>query len=151
MNLERLVDNAVASLNEPEAPQGRSILEMRMSEFAVSGLVQEVKSGVLGEHILWVADNAKVPTGNTLVVYRADELKQLVGLSPDEIRHLHAVKKELDGELLDDDNDEGDRIILAKDLLAHSNTACHACGKDNWWDNNGRPICAVCHPPPTGL
>ena len=48
MNLERLLDKAVASLNEPEAPQGRSILEMRMSEFAVSGLVQEVKSGGAG-------------------------------------------------------------------------------------------------------
>ena len=150
MNLEHLLDKAVASLNEPEASQGRSILEMRMSEFATSGLVQEVKSGVLGEHILWVSDNAKVPPGNTLVVYRADELKQLVGLSPDEIRHLHAVKKELDGDLLDVDDDEGDRIILAKDLVAH-NTTCHACGQDNWWDNNGRPICAVCHPPPTGL
>ena len=103
------------------------------------------------EHILWVADNTKVPTGNTLIVYRADELKQLVGLSPDEIRHLHAVKKELDGELLDVDDDEGDRIILATDLLAHNNTTCHACGQDNGWDNNGRPICAVCHPPPTGL
>ena len=150
MDLEHLVDKAVASLNEPEAPQGRSILEMRMSEFAASGFVQEVNAKVLGEHILWVADNAKVPPGNTLVIYRADELKQLVGLSPDEIRHLHAVKKELNGELLDDD-DEGDRIILAKDLLAHNNTTCHACGQDNWWDNNGRPICAVCHPPPTGL
>ena len=135
---------------EEERPQAQRILEMRMSEFAVSGLVQEVKSGVLGEHILWVADNAEVPPGNTLVVYRADELKQLVGLSPDEIRHLHAVKKELDGELLDVVDDEGDRIILAKDLVAH-NTTCHACGQDNWWDNNGRPICAVCHPSPTGL
>ena len=148
MNLERLVDKAVATLKEPEAPQGRSILEMRMSEFAVSGLVQEVKSGVLGEHILWVADNAEVPPANTLVVYRADELKQLVGLTPDEIRRLHSVKKELDGELVVDD--EGDRIIPAKDLLAQD-TTCHACGQDNWWDNNGRPICAVCHPPPTGL
>ena len=120
-----------------------------MSEFAVSGLVQEVKSGVLDEHILWVADNAEVPAGNTLVVYRADELKQLVGLTPDEIRRLHAVKKALDGEIMVNDDDEGDRIILAKDLLAH-NTRCHACGQDNWWDNNGRPICAVCHPPPTG-
>ena len=134
---------------EEERPQAQRILEMRMSEFAVSGLVQEVKSGVLGEHILWVADNAEVPPANTLVVYRADELKQLVGLTPDEIRRLHSVKKELDGELVVID-DEGDRILPATDLLAH-NTTCHACGQDNWWDNNGRPICAVCHPPPTGL
>ena len=115
-----------------------------MSEFAISGLVQEVNAKVLGEHILWVADNAEVPAENTLVAYRADELKQLVGLSPDEIRRLHAVKKALDGELMVNDEDEGDRI-WATDLLAR-NTTCHACGQDNWWDNNGRPICAVCHP-----
>ena len=145
MDLKDLADDTEGA--EEERPQASRILEMRMSEFAVSGLVQEVKSGVLGEHILWVADNAEVPPGNTLVVYRADELKQLVGLTPDEVRHLHAVKKELDGELLDVDDDEGDRIILAKDLLAHNNTTCHACGQDNWWDNKGRPICAVCHPP----
>ena len=118
-----------------------------MSEFAISGLIQEMKSGVLGEHILWAADNAEVPANNTLLIYRAHELTQLVGLTPDEIRRLHAVKKELDGELVVLD-DAGDRIIPAKDLLAHS-TTCHACGQDNWWDNNGRPICAVCHPQPT--
>ena len=133
--------------DKEEASPVKKVEDMRMSEFATSDLVQEVKSGVLGEHILWVADNAEVPAENTLVVYRADELTQLVGLSPDGIRRLHAVKKELDGELLDVDDDEGDRIILAKDLVAH-NTTCHACGQDNWWDNNGRPICAVCHPKP---
>ena len=75
----------------------RRILEMRMSEFATSGLVQEVKSGVLGEHILWVADNAEVPADNTLVVYRADELTQLVGLTPPEILVSNAVKEAPDG------------------------------------------------------
>ena len=144
MDLKDLVDDTEGV--KEERPQAQRILEMRMSEFAISGLVQEVKSKVLGEHILWVADNAEVPPGNTLVVYRADELKQLVGLTPGEIRRLHMVKKELDSELVVLD-DEGDRI-WATDLLAH-NTTCHACGQDNWWDNNGRPICAVCHPQPT--
>ena len=133
--------------DKEEASPSKEVEDMRMSEFAISGLVQEVKSGVLmGEHILWVADNAEVPADNTLVIYRAHELTQLVGLTADEIRRIHAVKKELDGELVVLD-DEGDRI-WATDLLAH-NTTCHACGQDNWWDNNGRPICAVCHPQPT--
>ena len=144
MKARDLAADLESAADKEEASLSRNVEDMRMSEFAISGLVQEVNAKVLGEHILWVADNAEVPAENTLVAYRADELKQLVGLSPDEIRRLHAVKKALDGELMANDEDEGDRI-WATDLLAH-NTTCHACGQDNWWDNNGRPICAVCHP-----
>ncbi len=77
MSVRGLAKAAAAKLKrELGAGSGqRRILEMRMSEFATSDLVQEVKSGVLSEHILWVADNAEVPAGNTLVVYRADECR----------------------------------------------------------------------------
>ena len=60
--------------------------------------VHRVRSRVLGEDVLWAADDAEVPDTD-LVVYRASELAALDGLDPDALRKIHDVKKELDGEV----------------------------------------------------
>ena len=73
---------------------------LRLSEFAASGRVQKVRSKALGEDVLWVADNAEVPVDNQLVVYRVEELRQLVGVPPDQLRRIHATKKLMDGEVI---------------------------------------------------
>ena len=62
--------------------------------------VVQVNSKVLGEMVLWAADNAQVPADNTLVVYREAELRQMAGRSPEELRAIHATKKALDGEVI---------------------------------------------------
>ena len=38
--------------------------------------------------------------------------------------------------------------IPAERLLRADRAVCYACGQTRWWDNGGRRICAVCHPPP---
>ena len=50
--------------------------------------------------MLWAADNAQVPAETAQVVYTASELRDLVGLTPDRLRAIHAVKKALDCELM---------------------------------------------------
>ena len=116
MKLTALIDNAPAPQSEVEAPAS-SIEAMRLSEFAVSGRVQEVKSRVLDELVLLAADNAVLPQNNHLVVYRACELTGLVGRPPETLRAMHAVKKHLDGELLScGEEDEARAIIPARAL-----------------------------------
>ena len=120
---------------------------MPLSDFATSGLVREVHSKALGERVLWAADNAVVPPGASLVVYRATELIAVRGISPQRLWAIHTVKKVLDGEIVPADV-EGDDIPV-RDLLDESSgaTACYTCGQNRWWDNDGRRMCAVCHPP----
>ena len=65
-----------------------------------------VRSRLLGEVVVWVADTTVVPEATAEVVYKESELRRLVKMPPDQIRAIHAVKKELDGELLDAGSDE---------------------------------------------
>ena len=124
--------------------------DMRLSAFAESGLVCEVQSKVLGENVLWAADNAVVPPDSPLVVYRASELRAAWGMSPERLRAVHAVKKAMDGDIVAAD-EEGEAIPVDDLLNGPGNSnACYACGQTKWWDNNGRRVCAVCHPPPRG-
>lgn len=73
------------------------INKMSLSVFARSGQIRKVRSKVLGETIVWAADNAALPEENALVVYRAHELKALVGLDPQALVAVHTTKKWLDG------------------------------------------------------
>ena len=116
MKLTAFPDHATAPPPKPEGLPAPSIENMRLSEFAGSGLVREVRSRVLDEHVLFAADNAVLPQNNRLVVYRARELIELVGLPPEQLRAIHAVKKSLDGELLSYAEDEGDARIPARAL-----------------------------------
>ena len=77
-----------------------SIEEMSTAEFASSGLVKEVKSKVLGETVIWAADNAQVPPETDQVIYRASELKELVGVPPEQLRKIHILKKIQDWEVV---------------------------------------------------
>jgi len=72
--------------------------EQRLSDLFREVPVHRVRSRVLGEDVLWAADDAEVPDTD-LVVYRASELAALDGLDPDALRKIHDVKKELDGEV----------------------------------------------------
>ena len=48
----------------------------------------------------WVRDEASIPVDALEVAYTHEELKWLVGKSPDELRAIHAAKRELDGALV---------------------------------------------------
>ena len=77
-----------------------SVEEMPLEDFASSGLVKEVKSKVLGETVIWAADNAQVPPETDQVIYRASELKELVGVPPEQLRKIHMLKKTRDWEVV---------------------------------------------------
>lgn len=88
---------------KPDAPAGISqdldttrerIARMSMKDFARAGLVLTVDSAALGERVIFVSDNT--PTSeqmNGLIEYRAAELNQLLGLTIDQLRKIHALKK----------------------------------------------------------
>ena len=74
--------------------------EMHLSDMCNAKPIRRVRSKILGEDVLWVADNAEIPVGNDLMVYRESELKELVGLEPAALRAIHKAKRYLDVELV---------------------------------------------------
>ena len=62
--------------------------------------VVRVRSRLLGEVVVWLADGAEAPASSE-VTYREAELRQLVGGSPAEVCAIHQTKRALDGELVD--------------------------------------------------
>ena len=76
------------------------VVAMRLSEFATARLRVEVTSDVLGERVVFASDNARLDPGELLVIYRAAELRELVGFSPDDLRKVHAIKKMFGGTIV---------------------------------------------------
>jgi hypothetical protein len=95
------LESLVALATERACDVPYSIEDMPLSQFAGSGLVRKIHSRVLDEVVLFAADNAEICVANSLVVYRAKELRKLVGMPPDQLRAVHAVKKVLDGEVIE--------------------------------------------------
>ena len=54
---------------------------------------------MFGEDVLFAADDAEIPLGNDLMVYREAELRELVGKTPEQLRKIHEVKKKIDGDI----------------------------------------------------
>lgn len=76
------------------------VCAMRLSEFADAGLVVEVRSEVLGEVVVFAADNALLDPGERRTVYRASELQPLLTLGPGDLRAVHRVKRTFRGTIL---------------------------------------------------
>jgi hypothetical protein len=78
------------------------VCAMRLDDFARAGLVVTVRSELLGERIILASDNARVDPGELRTVYRARELRALLGLTdPGELRQIHAVKRTFRGSIAD--------------------------------------------------
>lgn len=75
------------------------VAEARLSQWLREQSVRRVYSRVLGEAVLFAAEDANIPAGNVLAVYRASELVELVGKSPAQLQSIHAAKKVFKGEL----------------------------------------------------
>ena len=129
-----------------------SIEEMSLADFATSGLVRKVRSKVLGETVLYAADNAQVDPGIDLVVYRASELKELDGMPVEQLRRIHILKKTQDWEVIPPADSDKHQVDPADQLLAPHDFGpgkiCWACGGQDWWDKAGRVVCTRCHPRP---
>jgi hypothetical protein len=75
---------------------------MGLEEFARAGLVVEVWSEVLGEAVVLASDDAWVDPAELRVVYRARELRVLLGLmGARELRRIHEVKRTFRGTITD--------------------------------------------------
>lgn len=74
---------------------------LRLSDLFRDSPVRRVWSAVLGEEVLFLADDAPEPEGNTLAVYRQSELKHLVGTDPEKLKALHRAKLAFDGEVIE--------------------------------------------------
>ncbi|HEV3073361.1 MAG TPA: hypothetical protein VHB47_02990 [Thermoanaerobaculia bacterium] len=75
---------------------------LRLEDFALAGLVIEVRSDVLGEGVIFASDDARVDPGERRPVYRARELRVLLGLTdPLELRRIHEVKRTFRGTITD--------------------------------------------------
>ena len=70
----------------------------RLSELLARQPVR-VRSRLLGEGVVWLADAAEIPEGTSEVVYREAELRRMVGRSSAEVRAIHEAKRTFDGEV----------------------------------------------------
>ena len=149
----RLNDNDVETLTAHVTQKSHELPEPEpqqpLSSLLAENPTRRVRSNVLGEDVLWAADDAEIPEDNTLVVYRERELKEIAGRSPEELQAIHRSKRGLDMELMESGDEEGERID-AETLLAHArDDSCYACGNSRWWTKaNGQRICGICHPKP---
>lgn len=88
---------------DPQNPpkQHEDLARMPLAVFALSGLWAVVRSQVLGESVVFAADNALVPPVD-LPIYRAAEMLELVRTqpTPDHLRLLHEVKRVFRGRVL---------------------------------------------------
>jgi len=73
-------------------PRDRGIVHMPLERFASARLVVAVTSEVLDGPILLASDNAILDPGERRPVYRAAEIRELLGLSPKDLRQVHRVK-----------------------------------------------------------
>ena len=87
------LEGALAGGVETETITASEVCSMPLSVFATAGLVVEVHSRVLGEHVLFASDNALLDPGEPRPVYRASELEVLLGVSPSELRTIHRAKR----------------------------------------------------------
>ena len=105
--VRRLVAPAVADAmgGVSPAPPSELVAEvcaMRLDDFAGAGLVVTINSEVLGERVIFASDNALLDPGELRPVYRAHELRALLGLrDPGELRRIHEVKKTFRGTITD--------------------------------------------------
>jgi hypothetical protein len=83
---------------EVEFPNGDG---ERLSELLARYPVVRVRSRLLGEVVVWVADTTEVPEDTGEVVYRETELRRMVGMGPTEVRAIHETKRTFDGELVE--------------------------------------------------
>jgi hypothetical protein len=99
----RTVGEALGGVSETGASLlTAEVCAMRLEEFARAGLVVEVWSSVLDEAVVFASDDARVDPGELRTVYRAHELRALLGLTtPRELRRVNEVKRLFRGSISD--------------------------------------------------
>jgi hypothetical protein len=87
--------------DEPADPEIHRVLSLTAAEFKRESLIVLVKSYLLGEHIMLVSNRECLQhVDGECVAYLPEELEAIYRLSPESIKHVHALKKLVDGEIL---------------------------------------------------
>lgn len=98
----------------------RQVLGMPLSGFATAGLRLVVYSELLGERVIFASDNARLPPADSeRVVYRAEELRELLGLAPEELRRVHLVKRVFRGAVSLGRSIPGERLSETREPSTH--------------------------------
>jgi hypothetical protein len=97
-SVPRLEEALPGGVTEPrQSALIAEVVAMTLDEFAQAGLVVEVESRVLDEIVLFASDNAILDPGERRVVYRAQELREVLQYRPEDLRFVHNVKKVFGG------------------------------------------------------
>lgn len=95
------LEQHMATLKERAKEVPPAIPSMLLSELQRCGEIAYVQSKVLGETVQFAANNcAMTDVDPKSIVYTATELAKLNGVTPEQLRSIHKVKKELDGEVV---------------------------------------------------
>ena len=73
---------------------------LTVDDFANSGRVLRIYSGVLNVEVLLAADNAVLSEDEVRTVYRASELTELLDITPEGLRLLHEIKGVFPGSVI---------------------------------------------------
>lgn len=77
------------------------IMGMSFAEYRNSGLKIEIRSRLLGESIVLIPRPREVMSRNDgVVMYAVDEIAKILSFSPEEIRHIHNIKKQFGGTII---------------------------------------------------
>ena len=76
---------------------GADILSLPLRQFAKTTHVIDVASDTLKDDIVLAGDDAVIDPGEQRVVYRAHELCELAGCSPEELCQIHTIKRQYGG------------------------------------------------------
>lgn len=78
----------------------RRALALLPADFEAAGLRVVIYSELLGERIIFASDNAQLPESDRgSVVYRVAELRELVGLGPEDVVRVHRARRIFDAPL----------------------------------------------------
>jgi hypothetical protein len=75
------------------------VLRMSLTDFAGARRAVRIWSECLKEKLVFASDNAVVDPGEREVVYRASELRELLGMGANDLRRVHQVKSLFGGSI----------------------------------------------------
>jgi hypothetical protein len=89
-----VVESGTPAFAKRDSDSTRQLIEqMSLGEFAKAGLVLTVYSAALGERVIFASDNAPLEEQLDRLTYRAAELRELLHVTIDQLKRVHALKK----------------------------------------------------------
>lgn len=96
------IANDIYDRNDQRSTRDGLPVGMTIRQFATSAKVVRIRSAVLGCDVIFAADNADPDEAGAsgLPIYRARELRELIGVVPAYLRLIHETKSVFEGEII---------------------------------------------------